>query len=125
MPEVPDYAIPLGVFWRYVWDTTGIPVEQPGPPLFGRETVILTPQLGRLTIYGQQCDSPYPEDSRGLRVALENGRIMGQWFSAACPDGELGMVALDVCTEISEVEFSAAFQRGWRMPKAETDDDSA
>jgi hypothetical protein len=40
-------------------------------------------------------------------------RVMGEWFSPVCREGELGTQDLSQCVPISVEEFSAAFLRGW------------
>ena len=113
MPPDNEYAIHLGNFFRLVWDTRGIPLEQEGPTIHGRESVIITPQVGRLVIYGRMIKSTYREDWPLEQQARERGRVMGEWFSTACPQGELGSQELAACEQITAAEFSAAYQRGW------------
>lgn len=114
MPPDPEYSISLANFFSYVWDTTGIPLEQEGPTIHGRESVIITPQFGRLVIYGRLVKSKFPEDWNFEVIERERGRILGEWFSTACPEGECGFVWLNTCEQITAADFSAAYQRGWK-----------
>jgi hypothetical protein len=109
MPPPSEYSTPLANFFRYVWDVRGIPLEQD----MG-DHVIITPQLGRLVIYGRMIKSKYAEDWPVEAMERERGRIMGEWYSTACVDGEPGFVWLNICDQISAEEFSAAYQRGWK-----------
>jgi hypothetical protein len=108
LPPVKEYGPPIGLYWRYVWDTTGIPTIQE------REGVtIYTPTFDKLVVYGREVSSPYAEDLPGLAELNARGRLMGEWFSVACPEGELGSWERAGCTQISETEFEAAYERGW------------
>lgn len=113
MPERSPYGVPEWNFFSYVWDTTGIPLTRDIVDQSGREIRVITPQTGRVVIFGRLVHSPYTEDAEGEELLRQRGRIMGEWFSPLCPDGELGSVELAVCKQISAEEFSAAFQRGW------------
>jgi len=107
--EFATYPEP-GVYFRLIWDTRNIPT------VFDQgEWTIITPQVGRLIIYGREVGSPYEEDQPDLEAMKKRGeRVMGEWFSTYAPDGELGTQQLSECVPISVEEFSAAFQRGWR-----------
>jgi hypothetical protein len=112
LPEPSEFATypEPGVYFRLVWDTTNIPplVEQ------GAWTII-TPQVGRLIIYGREVGSPYEDDQPDLEAMKARGeRVLGEWFSTVCREGELGTQQLSECVPISVEEFSAAFERGWR-----------
>jgi hypothetical protein len=107
MPPEHDYAIPSGQFYRYVWDTKGVPYTQEF-----EDTVIITPQFDNLVIYGRHVTSPYPEDNRLME--RNPSRILGEWFSVVCPEGEVGTVPVETCTIISAEEFSAAYARDWQ-----------
>jgi hypothetical protein len=85
----------------------------------GHPAVLITPQHGRLTIYGRFAASPYAEDRRVELRDLHNGRIHGEWFSTVCPQGELGTQPLSELTVISAEEFSEAYQRNWDPGEAE------
>ena len=111
MPEMPDYAKPTGRFFFYIWDTSDIPpVQYPD-----ENTAIITPTFTDLHIYG--CEVK-PYDYEEGQMLLRAARVMGYWHSTACPEGELGTVALQELTKISAEDFSAAYQRGW-LPKGE------
>lgn len=95
-------------YFFFIYDTMDVPQEME----FG-SFVVLTPTFEKLAIYGRVVGSPFPEDAVAFRRMQMYGRVMGEWFSVACPDGELGTNALADLTEISAEAFSAAYQRGW------------
>jgi len=116
LPPPLEYAPPLGRYFFYVWDTMDVPPVQEFA-----DRVVFTPTFDKLQIWGREVGSTYPEDRESTARAEAMGRIMGEWFSVACPDGELGSWALADCVEISEQEFSAAFERHWeplRLPES-------
>ena len=113
MPPDTPYGVVQWNFFTYVWDTTGIPLEETIQTPVG-EVAVITPQFGRLVIYGRKVCSPYEEDAAIEAMELERGRVLGEWFSTACMEGECGFVRLDVCRQITAAEFSAAYQRGWK-----------
>jgi hypothetical protein len=96
-------------YYQLVWDTRGI------PPVYEREGLtVITPQVGRLVIYGREVGSPYDDDQPDLEAMKRRGeRVMGEWFSPVCREGELGTQDLSQCVPISAEEFSAAFLRRW------------
>ena len=67
-----------------------------------------------LTIFGYEDDSPYEEDHENLDDATERGYIFGEWFSAACPEGELGSTHISRLHEITKHQFEAAQRLKWR-----------
>lgn len=109
MPPVKPWFSVEPIYLRYGWDTTGAPFKQTAED----GSVIFTPLFENLVIYGRRIRSTYAEDWPMEARALERGRVMGEWFSVACPDGELGTNPLQACEEITAEEFSAAYQRGW------------
>src|SRR5262245_8301279 len=111
MPEPNRFAKPTGRFLFYIWDTKGIPEEQHPEP----GVVIVTPTFDNLHIYGREM---WPEDVDDYDRLRASYRVMGEFFSVACPEGELGTVHEKDLTYISAEEFSAAYQRGW-LPKGE------
>jgi hypothetical protein len=111
MPPVKDYAPPTGRYFTYVWDTKEIPLIQD----LGENTVLITPTFDNLRIYGREVGSSYAEDQKMLRNLARNGKINGEWFSTACPEGELGIVPGDECDELTAEEFSTAFKRQWEV----------
>lgn len=121
LPPVNRYGPPAEPrrYFAYVWDTMDVPDKQEviGSPVPGMEPqpiVIFTPTFDKLAVYGREVTSPYEEDLDGLQRLKERGRVMGEWFSVACPEGELGSMALDEITEITVEQFSAAFKREWK-----------
>ena len=88
-----------------------MPLEQ--YPTHGPFDVIITPQM-KVVIYGRKVTSIYPEDIPSIEAAEVRGRIMGEWFSEACPEGELGSNSAEATIEISEQEFLDAYARGWK-----------
>lgn len=108
-------------FFRRVWDTTGVPPvrtvgdEDPIARATGKQMVVITPQTGRLIIFGRLTPSPYPEDVRQEKRAWEQrGSFPAHNYSVLCPDGEYGMVPVSDVEPITEAEFNAARERGWR-----------
>lgn len=112
LPPVKAYFPPLGRYYRYVVNTMDVPPVQEIEGM-----TVITPQFDNLWIYGREIGSPYPEDQEGLKSLYARRRIMGEWFSVACPDGEGGSCSLDELISISEEEFSQAFERGWEAPQ--------
>ena|SRR5215471_11639825 len=110
MPPERSYGPPVSPqrYFRLVYDTMDVPPEQD----FG-DHVVLTPTFDKLHIYGREVGSPFPEDIQSFRRLAQLGRLMGEWFSVACPEGEMGSQAIEELTEITAEEFSAAYQRGW------------
>jgi len=101
MPEPNRWAHPTGKYLFYIWDTSDVPfVQHPAD-----DVVIITPTFDHLHIWGRQMQED--DDER------REGRVFGEWFSTACPGGELGTVDLDEVGFISEQEFSDAYMRGW------------
>lgn len=115
MPPTKSYGPPAMPrrYFRYVWDTVDKPRQQEGEIEGVGPSIIFTPLFENLVIYGREVTSPYEEDLEGLERLKKMGRVMGEWFSTACPEGEIGSQDLSQCEEISVAEFSAAFQRGW------------
>ena len=109
MPATSEYAISFDRFYHYVWDTKDVPVVQEGEGF-----AVITPRFDNLHIYGRAVGSPYPEDAKADLQLQERGRFMGEWFSTACPEGELGSMAYDDVEPITKAEFSAAYERGWK-----------
>ena len=109
LPPVKEHGPPIGLYWSYVWDTMDVPTIQE------RDGVtIYTPTFDKLVVYGREVTSPYEEDLPGLADLNKRGRLMGEWFSVACPQGELGSWKRADCTQISAAEFEAAYERGWK-----------
>lgn len=108
MPTSKEYATPLDRFYHYVWDTKDVPAVQESEGF-----AVITPTFDNLHIYGRAVGSPYPEDERGLVQLQNQGRFMGEWFSVACSEGELGSMAYEDVEQITKAEFSAAYERGW------------
>lgn len=122
LPMPPDnpYANVRPNYFTYVWDMRGEPPERDVIDPDGREWHVITPTAGmRLVIYGRLCEGKYAEDRADDERLREQGRILGEWFSPLCPQGELGTVDLSICKPISAEEFSAAFVRGWTEPEPE------
>ena len=109
LPPPLSYAPPLGLYYKTVWDTKDVPSEQ-----VVDGTVVFTPRFDSLVIYGRTVSSIYPEDEESYKRLAQLKRVMGEWFSEVCPEGELGSHALADLTPISEGEFAAAYDRGWR-----------
>jgi hypothetical protein len=110
LPPVKPYGPPTGRYFYYEWDRlygdTPARRERDG-------MLILTPQFNGLRVWGREVGSPYPEDRDPLERLARVGRVQGEWFSQACPEGEIGSMALDDIEEIALEEFSEAFERGW------------
>lgn len=106
-----DYEFYPGApkYFKYIYDTTGIPpVQHPRP-----DWSVLTPQFRQLAIYGFSVKSPFPEDDHIEARAFKNGYFMGYCFSTVEPEGEYGSTPLADVTEITEQEFEEARKRGW------------
>jgi hypothetical protein len=102
-------------FFHYVVDTAGkVPPIQEGHIEEVGPATIFTPQFSNLQIYGREVGSSYDEDQDGLQLLARRGRVMGEWFSVECVEGELGSMALEEVEEISAERFSAAYERQWR-----------
>lgn len=95
------------VYYRMDYDAAKV---DPTPPP-GFDFVIVMP--GKFTIWGRKVGSPYREDQKPIARAEKRGYIMGEWFSTACPDGELGTHHKSAVFAIPESEFIAAWKRGW------------
>jgi len=102
-PEPNRYAKPTGRYLFYIWHTMDVPFEQHPNP----STVIITPQFDHLHIYGREMQEEPDEVREGISF--------GEFFSTACPEGELGTVRTEELTYISREEFSAAYARGWEQ----------
>jgi len=103
MPPPNRWAKPTGRFLFYIWDTKDVPFEQ----VIDEHTVVITPQFDNLHVYGREMQEE-PDEHR-------DGILFGEWFSTACPEGELGTVNVRECRYISAEAFSDAYQRGWRL----------
>ena len=96
-------------YFFYSWDTKGTPEFA-----YEKGMTIFTPAFSGLRIWGREVTSPYEEDLDGLERLKARGRVMGEWFSVNCPEGELGSHALDECIVITEAAFAAAYAAGWK-----------
>lgn len=78
----------------------------------GAHDVISAPSA---TVWGHSvAATDDPEELEEAEQDLAEGLFMARAFSAACPDGELGLHEISAVREISADEFAAARRRGWR-----------
>jgi hypothetical protein len=89
-----------------------LPDEEVGQ-LGGIKRFWFYPHDAGLLIFGLEKFSSYEDDNEMIEDATKRGYIFGEYFSVACPEGELGSNHESRMMEIAAAAFVEARANGW------------